>query len=479
MLLIKVSHKKETRYYKYVDEDFISIRKDKRIRIPLNGDIEFNYINKKWTVTNKCDIKLKYGFGRISPNKSKILKYNKPIKYKDYQIVSIEYKERQVRKISPGLAHSQIDLSLKTEYIIGRDPSCDIVVDNPQIDNKNTRIIHDGDVYYIEDLSSANGLYINGKKYKNKILANYDTISIPGAVYMLLGNTLLQSSSTNGVRIDARHIFKRVKDFDTHKHIYLINDVNLTIYEGEYVAIVGGSGAGKSTFLDCINGRRPMTSGYVYYDMNNYYEYFNSYQKLVGYVPQSDIMHTGLSVYKTLYYYAQIRMQHHLTKKELRELVLKTLDEVSLKDKKDVVVSSLSGGQRKRVNIAMELLANPKVIFLDEPTSGLSPDLDYEIMSLLAELKKKGKTIIIITHNMENVDKCDKIAFLGKGGKLCYYGKPEDIFKFFGCKKYGEIFCLLSDSKNVTKYENKFKQTKEYRLIMDEQDRLYLGGERR
>lgn len=392
----------------------------------------------------------------------------------------VDYKEKKAESISLGLTNEKetIKLNDRIEFLIGRGEDCDIIIDNPQVDLHNTRIIHDGDIFYIEDLNSANGLIINNKKYKNKILENYDTITLPGAIYMFINDTLLRSESNDGIKIDINHIYKQVRDFETHKPIYLINDISLTINEGEYIAVVGGSGAGKSTFLDCVNGRRPMTSGTIYYDRNNFYKYFDAYQKIVGYVPQSDIMHTDLSVYKTLYYYAQIRMHHHLNKEELNEYIYKVMEEVSLTEKKDVVVSSLSGGQKKRVSIAMELLANPKVIFLDEPTSGLSPDLDYDIMTLLQKLKQQGKTIIIITHNMENVDKCDRIAFLGKGGRLCYYGKPKDIFDYFGAKKYGEIFKILSESTNVEYYEKKLRETEDYKKMMELQDELYKDGDK-
>ena len=477
MLLLKFVGKDFTKYFKFENVDHFNIQEEERIGLDIN--LDFDFIDSKWHVVNKSDVHVKVGRKHLKAGNSMLVKPEKSIKYQDIIITPIDYKEKIVKKISPGLTESVLDLTQKTEFLIGRNNKCDIVIDNPQVDQFNTRIIHDGDLFYVEDMGSANGLLINGKKYKNKLLQNYDTISIPGAVYMLVDDKLLHSVSNDGIRVDVRHISKRVKDFESHKHIYLVNDVSLTINEGEYVAIVGGSGAGKSTFIDCVNGRRPMTSGKVYYDLNNYYEYYSSYQKIVGYVPQQDIMHTDLSVYKTLYYYAAIRMHSHMNKKELKDLIYQTLEEVSLRDKKDVIVSSLSGGQRKRVSIAMELLANPKVIFLDEPTSGLSPDLDLEVMTLLKSLSKKGKTIILITHNMENVDKCDKIAFLGKGGRLCYYGKPKDVFKYFGVKKYGKIFSLLQDEENVVKFQEQLKEQKDYIKMMQEQDKLFLGSDKK
>ena len=168
---------------------------------------------------------------------------------------------------------------------------------------------------------------------------------------------------------------------------------------------------------------RPATDGKIYYDTNDYYENMNTYKGVIGYVPQRDIMHDDLTVAQGLRYTAMLRMRADVSEKELAERVNGAIADVRLQGKEKLRISSLSGGQKKRVSIAMELLSDPKVIFLDEPTSGLSPDLDMEMMGLLKELAKKGRTIVVITHAMENLDKCDRVAFLGNGGRLCFYGE--------------------------------------------------------
>lgn len=226
--------------------------------------------------------------------------------------------------------------------------------------------------------------------------------------------------------------------------------------------MVGGSGTGKSTLLDAITGRRKASSGSIYFDYNDYYRFYQSFQKNVGYVPQKDIMHDNLTVYKTLYYYSFIKMKHRLKKQELNALIQKVLTDVALIEQKNLKVSKLSGGQKKRVSIAMELMSDPKVLFLDEPTSGLSPDLDYEIMELLDRLAKTGRTVVVVTHNMENVDRCDKIAFLGLGGNLCYFGSPKKPWHFSNPKNSDRFSSSFFERKYLV-LSRKIQKTEEYK----------------
>ena len=252
-----------------------------------------------------------------------------------------------------------------------------------------------------------------------------------------------------------------------------MNDVSFRIEAGSFVAIVGGSGAGKSTVLDCINGIRPATGGKIYYDTNDYYENINSYKGVIGCVPQRDVMHDDLTVEDALYFTALLRMRSSMKKNEVMEWVYKAIEDVKLEGRETLKISSLSGGQKKRVSIAMELLSDPKVIFLDEPTSGLSPDLDLEMMDLLKELSKKGRTIVVVTHAMENLDKCDKVAFLGCGGRLCYYGKQADVFRYFNKKSYSRIFASLTDEETCKAFEARYKNGEYYKELNASFERLY------
>lgn len=367
-----------------------------------------------------------------------------------------------------------IQLTSKNEFYIGRDSSCDILLDNPQAEKLQARIIFDGEFHYIEDLKSTRGTYVNNKKIKRVMLKNGDRIEVPSAAYVYIDKKLLSSKCETGIEVDLVDVTKDVLDNGAKgKIIRLVDNVTMRIDMGSFVAIVGGSGAGKSTLLDCINGSRPCTSGKVYFDTNDFYQNMHCYQSVVGYVPQKDILHENLSVFHSLCYTATMRIGKKTPREEIESIVKKVIAEVKLEGKEHLRISSLSGGQKKRVSIAMELLSNPKIIFLDEPTSGLSPDLDLEIMTLLKELGKKGRTIVMITHAMENIGFCDKVAFLGRGGKLCFYDSPKEIKNYFKTKDFSKIFYMLTDEQTAVEYASKYRATPYYKSLVAEYGKIY------
>ena len=362
---------------------------------------------------------------------------------------------------------SDFDLTAKTITSVGSGEDCDIRLNNPLVSPRHFFIVFDGENCFIEDAHSLGGTYVNNKKIKRQKLSDYDRISIPSAAYIFFRNKLLFSTAAGGIQIDAANISKIVQDKNSHGKISLVTNVTFRIEAGEFVAIVGGSGAGKSTLLDCINGMRPATEGKIYYDTNDYYENMNSFKGVIGYVPQRDIMHDDLTVSDALRYTAMLRMRANLPKEELTARVNAALEDVRLTGKEHLRISALSGGQKKRVSIAMELLSDPKVIFLDEPTSGLSPDLDMEMMDLLKELAKKGRTIVVITHAMENLDKCDRVAFLGKGGRICFFGAAKNAFSWFNRRSFSRIFAALSDEKVSESFAKKYRASSDYKKIYD------------
>ena len=379
-----------------------------------------------------------------------------------------------VKRINRRHDKKRIDLTERTVTTVGSGETCDVRVENPMVDEKHFFIVYDGGRCYIEDNRSLNGTYVNNKKIKRALLNDYDRISIPSAAYVFFNNKLLFSTSAAGIQIDVVNITKEVADKKARgKKVTLVNGVSFRIEAGAFVAVVGGSGAGKSTVLDCINGLRPATGGRIYYDTNDYYENINSYKGVIGNVPQKDVMHDDLSVENALYYTALLRMRSNMKKQEVMEWVYKAIEDVKLTGKEKLKISSLSGGQKKRVSIAMELLSDPKVIFLDEPTSGLSPDLDLEMMELLKELARKGRTIVVVTHAMENLDKCDKIAFLGCGGRLVFYGKQAEVFRYFNKKSYSRIFAALTDEAVCKTFEARYKNSEYYKELAASFEKLY------
>ncbi len=163
----------------------------------------------------------------------------------------------------------------------------------------------------------------------------------------------------------------------------LLNDISLAIPPRKFVAIVGGSGAGKSTLMNALTGQQPAQEGTVYYNGQDYYRALAAFNTQLGIVPQDDILHRDLSVEQALYYAAKLRLPEDFTPAQINQRINEVLEDVEMKHRRKLLVSKLSGGQRKRISIALELLANPSVFFLDEPTSGLDPGLDRKMMFLL------------------------------------------------------------------------------------------------
>src|SRR4051812_19968518 len=229
-----------------------------------------------------------------------------------------------------------------------------------------------------------------------------------------------------GVRVDVRGLGKTVGEGKK-----VLHSVTFSIEPGELVAIVGGSGAGKSTLLDAIAGVRPADEGTVLFDGVPYYEHLDEYRSALGYVPQDDIIHAELSLIATLRYAAQLRLPKGTSPDEQESAVADVMDALDLTQRAELRVGSLSGGQRKRVSIAVELLTKPQVFFLDEPTSGLDPASAAELLRLLRRLADSGRTIVLTTHAMQDLDICDKLVVLARDGHCAFVGPPEGAVDHF------------------------------------------------
>ena len=203
-----------------------------------------------------------------------------------------------------------------------------------------------------------------------------------------------------------------------------LHDVSFSVAAGEVVAIVGGSGAGKTTLLETMIGIRPPAAGDVRiagaHDRSD-----------VRYVPQDDIIHRDLPLARTLRYAAQLRLPASTPPEALNRTVDETLAALDLTERANVRVGSLSGGQRKRASIAVEMLTRPAVFFLDEPTSGLDPATAREVLRLLRRLAGAGTTIVLTTHSPTDIDLCDRIVFLARDGYLAFVGTPAEARRHF------------------------------------------------
>ncbi|MGK7916566.1 MAG: FHA domain-containing protein [Prochloraceae cyanobacterium] len=364
---------------------------------------------------------------------------------------------------SPAL--QPLDLRDRNSFSIGRDASNDMSVDHPVVSRFHAKIIRQDGSFYIIDLNSTNGTFVNGKKVKGKrVLMVRDTIRIgPCRLTLNINETLITQNEEGKLGIDVVHLNKLVG-----KNLNLLNNISLSIPARKFVVIAGVSGGGKSTLLDAINGFRPATSGRVLVNGTDLYQNFDSYRTEIGYVPQKDIVHLELTVQQALNYAAQLRMPADTTRQERRRRVEEVLKDLGLSHRRDVQVKALSGGQLKRVSIGVELLTKPNLFFLDEATSGLDPGTEGEIMRLLRKLADQGRTILLITHATENVTLCDLVVFLAKGGNVAYFGPPQEAPAYFGVSKFNEIYLKVERERSPQEWQQQYLNSPHYQKYVVE-----------
>jgi ABC transport system ATP-binding/permease protein len=325
---------------------------------------------------------------------------------------------------------------------IGRTPDNTVVLNHPQVSAHHAFLERDGGGYRVIDTNSTNHVYVNGQPVTNQLLRTGDEIRIGPYRLTYTGSELQQHDESNHIRIDALKL-KKVGN----NNVVLLNDISLVIPPRKFVALVGGSGAGKSTLMDALNGLRPAQEGKVYYNGVDYYRNLAAFNTQLGYVPQDDIVHRDLTVERALYYAARLRLPGDFTKEQIQWRIDEVLEDVEMTERRGLLVSKLSGGQRKRVSIALELLANPSVFFLDEPTSGLDPGLDRKMMALLRRLADRGRTVVLVTHATNNINACDYVCFLAQGGRMAFFGPPNEAKAYFEKTDFAEIYSALEPTK--------------------------------
>ena len=241
----------------------------------------------------------------------------------------------------------------------------------------------------------------------------------------------------------------------TEKGKTILQESTFDIPKGELIAVLGPSGCGKSTILKALNGDSPATSGRVWLSGLEFNEEnFNTIKSQIGYVPQDDNIHLELSVEKTLYYSANLRLINSSPKEKKQKIeeVMKILKIDAIRKSK---IEKISGGQRKRVAIARELLTDPPILFLDEPTSPLDPQTIKEFLEILKELTYKGTTVIMVTHKPEDLFYMDKAIFMAVGGHITYFGPATNYLQYFCVSNVIEVYSLL-DGPNTDYWINKY-----------------------
>ncbi|HZC51153.1 MAG TPA: ATP-binding cassette domain-containing protein, partial [Mycobacterium sp.] len=291
----------------------------------------------------------------------------------------------------------------------------------------------------IRDANSINGTFVNGLRVGSALLSEGDVVTIGNVDLVFTGGVLLrrQEAATRTGGLEVRQV-----DFSIDGKS-LLEKISMTARPGTLTAIIGGSGAGKSTLSRLIAGYATPTAGTVTFEGHNIHTAYATLRTRIGMVPQDDVVHRQLTVNQALGYAAELRLPPDTSKADREEVVAQVLDELGLTQHADTRVDKLSGGQRKRASVALELLTGPSLLILDEPTSGLDPALDLQVMTMLRQLADAGRVVLVVTHSLTYLDICDQVLLMAPGGKTAFLGAPDQIGEVMGTTNWAHIFAKV------------------------------------
>jgi ABC transport system ATP-binding/permease protein len=344
-------------------------------------------------------------------------------------------------------------VSLKQELIsIGRDPKATLQLDAPTISYTHATITQDRSGRYILRDRSMSGVFVNGQRVTQAaIIADGSMITIAPFTLVVRGDELQILDRGKQIRLDVHNL-----SLETHGKRRLEN-ISFSIEPGQFVGLLGASGVGKSTLIRTLLSLETPTQGVVYLNGNDLRQNFNIYRTQIGYVPQSESVHVNLSVEEALRYAAQLRLPPDI---DPQLAIDRVLEDLNLTYRRTATIANLRSEQRKRVNIGMELLTDPKLLCLDESTAGIDPGLDKQMMELLRDLAHQGgRTIVLATQNITNITECDRLIFLGSDGKLCYFGAPTEALSFFGVNSFADIYIKLKEDADVDRYVDSYNKS--------------------
>jgi len=320
---------------------------------------------------------------------------------------------------------------------IGRGPNNDIVIADLLVSREHAELRNNNGRFQIVDLGSHNGTYVDGRRVSRGDVTEHSVVTIGHHLYRLRNGRLEEYIDQGQASFAAIDLTVRAGQKT------LLNGVSFALGASAFLAVLGPTGAGKSTLVKALTGSRPADDGHVLYNGRDLYQAYPELRHRIGYVPQDDILHPELTVRQALGYAARLRFPTDVSSEERTARVDEVMAELGLTARADLQVIKLSGGQRKRVSVAIELLTRPSLILLDEPTSGLDPGYEKSVMSLLRTLADSGRTVITVTHSIQSLDLCDRVLFLAPGGDLAYFGPPEEALEFFSQPQYADVFQLL------------------------------------
>ncbi len=336
------------------------------------------------------------------------------------------------------------DFALEQALVhIGRGPECDVHLDHPSISRLHAFLETDADgIRYIRDNDSTNGTFVNGARVRRQALRRGDQLVLGAVALQFDGERLETAGGVPRFRLTCEQLGKTVADRVTQQPLNLLQDVSLVVQPGELVGLLGPSGSGKSTLMTALNGSAHADRGRVWMNGLDLYRDFDALRSAIGSVPQDDILHRQLTVRRCLHYAARLRLPADTSDEEITKRVAEVMETLELTERAEVEISQLSGGQRKRVSLGVELLSKPAVLFLDEPTAGQDPRTEMKMMQLFRNIASRGSTVVLTTHLLGSFSLLDKVAVLVKG-RLAYFGPGQELLPYFQQNQPGEIYDRL------------------------------------
>ncbi|QSE90277.1 ATP-binding cassette domain-containing protein [Rhodococcus pseudokoreensis] len=324
---------------------------------------------------------------------------------------------------------------------VGRSPDNDIVVKDVLASRHHAIVHHVPSGLEIDDLGSVNGTFVGGARVSRAQLTDGDVVTIGNTDFGVRDGQLVPrrvvAPTAGGLRVDGVGL-------TIEGGRRLLEDVTFTAQPGSLTAVIGPSGAGKTTVATIISGSERPTEGVVEFEGRSVHAEYQVLRSRIGMVPQDDVVHRQLTIRQALGYAAELRLPPDTSREDREEVIATVLDELQLSEHADTRVDRLSGGQRKRASVAMELLTGPSLLILDEPTSGLDPALDRQIMATLRRLADSGRVVVIVTHPLSYLEMCDQVLLLAPGGKTAYVGPPDRVGAALGSTDWADIFARVA-----------------------------------
>jgi ABC transport system ATP-binding/permease protein len=327
-------------------------------------------------------------------------------------------------------------IPLKADLVFGRGDEVDIDLNDQSVSRRHAKIELRPDGFRLVDLRSKTGSFVNGRRFEEHDLVIGDQIRLGLFCFIYDGRNCRRVRRVSVGRIVASGLTKETENGP------ILRQANFVAEPGEFIGIIGPSGAGKTTLLNALSGLKPADGGNIMIDQTDFYQNLDRLRSLFGYVPQDDIVHVDLTISQALFFAARLRLPAGTPQREIAKLVNQTVSKLGLSDRVNTKVEYLSGGQRKRVNVGVELLSRPPILFLDEPTSGLDPLAEFNVMGLLRRLTDNGCTVICTTHGMENVYLMDQVAVISHG-QVLFEGLPDKARATFGVSKLSGLYEVL------------------------------------